>query len=127
MKYILLIAGGAAGTLARYAVSGIAYRYFDGSFPYGTMIINVTGSFIVGLVWAFIEQGAVSASTRTFIVIGILGGFTTFSTYAVETVNMLRVGAIKSGVLNILLNNILSLMMVVTGFIIAKGIMNVWK
>lgn len=126
-KILLLLSGGALGTLARYYTSGIAHKLFIGSFPVGTLAVNLAGSFIIGLLWSFWEQGSISSNMRTFVFIGILGGFTTFSSFSLETMNLFRDNEIKLGILNILANNILGILLVFLGFMSAKGILNLVK
>lgn len=124
IKILLLLSGGAAGTLARYAVSGWGHKLYLGDFPIGTLLVNLIGSFIIGLAWGVWEMSNISSNMRTFIFIGILGGFTTFSSYTLETLNLFRDGEVKLGLSNILLNNILGLVLVFVGFIIATKIIN---
>jgi CrcB protein len=124
IKILLLAAGGAIGTVGRYAVSGFTHRIFDGSFPYGTLMVNVLGSLVIGLLWGTWETANLSSNLRTFIFIGILGGFTTFSTFSLETMNLFRDGEIKFAIINILANNILGLIMVFGGFFAAKELVN---
>ena len=124
IKILLLLSGGAAGTLARYAVSGWGHKLYLGDFPIGTLLVNLIGSFIIGLAWGVWEMSNISSNMRTFIFIGILGGFTTFSSYTLETLNLFREGEVKLGITNILLNNILGLVLVFVGFIIATKIIN---
>lgn len=123
-KFILLAAGGAIGTILRYSISGFTYRFFNGFFPWGTLAVNLTGSFIIGLLWGFFEIENISSNVRNFIFIGILGGFTTFSTFALESLNMFRDGEVKLALTNILASNILGIVLVFLGFIIARNIIN---
>ena len=123
-KILLLMAGGAIGTVSRYAVSGLTYKFVEGTFPTGTLVVNVLGSLIIGLLWGTWETANLSSPMRTFIFIGILGGFTTFSTYSLETLTLFREGEVKLAVLNVLANNILGLIMVFGGFFAAKSLVN---
>ena len=127
MKMLLLVAGGAIGTLARYGLSGLTHKYFEGIFPIGTLIVNLTGSLLIGLIWGLSETGNFTSGMKAFVFIGILGGFTTFSAYTLETLNLFRDGATKMALLNILLNNILGLLFVFFGFIAGKGIFNLLR
>ncbi len=124
IKILLLAAGGAIGTVGRYAVSGLTHKYIDGAFPYGTLMVNILGSLIIGFLWGTWETANISSQLRTFIFIGILGGFTTFSTFSLETLNLFRDGEIKTAMFNILANNILGLIMVFGGFFAARGLIN---
>jgi len=127
IKVIYLLSGGAIGTLLRYSVSGLSHRMFSSIFPWGTLMVNLIGSFVIGLLWGISEQTNFSPNIRAFIFIGILGGFTTFSSYSLETLNLFRDGEIKMGIINILANNILGLILVFAGFVLSKGIVNFIK
>jgi CrcB protein len=120
IKLLFLTAGGAIGTLSRYAVSGLAHTLFGSDFPYGTLSVNLLGSFTVGLLWGLFESESLSPASRSFVFIGFLGGFTTFSTYSLETLNLLRDGQVKFALMNILLHNFLGLVLVFGGFVLAR-------
>jgi CrcB protein len=126
-KILYLVAGGAIGTLARYFVSGVAQKYMGSGFPWGTLVVNVTGAFIIGLVWGLFETVEIRSGFRIFVFIGILGGFTTFSSFALETMNLYKQGEIKMAIINILANNILAIILVFAGFIAARGILGIMK
>jgi CrcB protein len=123
-KFILLAAGGAIGTILRYSISGFTYRFFNGVFPWGTLAVNLTGSFIIGLLWGLFEIENISSNVRNFIFIGILGGFTTFSTFTLESLNLFRDGEVKLALANILASNLIGIFLVFLGFIIARNIVN---
>jgi fluoride exporter len=125
MKLMLLLTGGALGTFFRYLVSGLPYKYTDTIFPWGTLLVNVLGAFLIGLIWGIFEERGISPLVRTFIFIGFLGGFTTFSTFALETMNLFKEGAIKLAFLNIVANNLLCIVLVFGGFFLAKGLLNI--
>lgn len=93
-KLILIIGtGGFIGTVARYYLSKSVQQVFLSSFPYGTFIVNITGCFLIGLIFGIAEKGTwLTPETRLFLTVGICGGFTTFSTYALEGFNLLRDG-----------------------------------
>ena len=120
IKLLLILSGGALGSLGRYAVSGLAHRLSTSMFPIGTLAVNLIGSFIIGLLWGAFENTIISPNARSFIFIGVLGGFTTFSTYSLETLNLLRDGEIKLAFLNLALNNILGLLLAFAGLALAK-------
>ncbi|PKP22653.1 MAG: fluoride efflux transporter CrcB [Bacteroidetes bacterium HGW-Bacteroidetes-21] len=124
LKIALVMGGGALGSLFRYLISEFSSKSFTGSFPYGTLIVNLTGSFFIGLCWAFFLQGQMSTNVKTFLFIGILGGFTTFSSFSAETMHLFRDNEIKMGLLNILANNIFGLLLVFGGFYIGKQIVS---
>ncbi len=124
-KILLLAAGGAIGTVLRYSVSGFAYKVSDGIFPWGTLVVNLAGSFIIGLLWGLFEIETISSNVRNFVFIGILGGFTTFSTFALESFNLFRDGEVKLALTNLIASNVLGILLVFAGFIIARYIVNV--
>jgi CrcB protein len=80
-----------AGTLARYALQGLVQRLFNASFPWGTVAVNLLGCFAFGVVWSLAEERLlISGQTRTILLVGFMGAFTTFSTFAFETSELLR-------------------------------------
>lgn len=91
MKILLVAFGGSLGALARYGLSGAIYRAWPTAFPIGTLLVNVLGCFAAGVVFAFVEDHqTLSPNLRAFIAVGVLGAFTTFSTFGYETLDLLR-------------------------------------
>jgi CrcB protein len=127
VKIILLAAGGAIGTLLRYTLSGVTYRVMGGIFPWGTLAANLTGSFAIGLLWGFFELEDISPHMRNFIFIGVLGGFTTFSTFALESFNLIRDGEIKLALSSIVVSNVIGVALVFSGFVISRYIITLMK
>jgi CrcB protein len=121
MKIILVVIGGAVGTLARFYTSGWAQKFVSNGFPVGTLLVNLVGSFIIGLLWGFFENQP-AAQLRTFLFVGVLGGFTTFSAYSIETLNLFRDGNVRLAVLNILLNNVLGILLALGGLQLGRFI-----
>jgi CrcB protein len=101
-KALLVGAGGFLGSVLRYLVGGVIQSAAAGSsFPYGTLVVNVSGCFAIGLVSQLIEvQGAFGSAARAFLVVGVLGGYTTFSAFGNETVNLMRDGQRVAAVMN---------------------------
>jgi CrcB protein len=118
MKLVLVMLGGALGTLGRYGVSSLFRNSVSNGFPVGTLVVNLAGSFIIGLLWGLFENH--SATTRAFLFIGILGGFTTFSAYSIETLTLFREGNVKLALLNILANNVLGVLLALCGFALSR-------
>lgn len=93
--YLAIAVGGALGTVARYFLSGVIADAFGQTFPWGTLIVNVSGSFVIGLFAALTGPDGrflVSGMTRQFVMIGICGGYTTFSSFSIQTLNLANDG-----------------------------------
>ena len=122
MRILLVAAGGSIGSVIRYIFSGLGSRWGNGIFPWGTMLINLAGSFLIGLAWGLLGREDIAPQTRLFLFIGIFGGFTTFSTFTFESFNMIRDGNLKLALANILLSNIGGIILVFAG-ILTSGIL----
>lgn len=124
-KILLLLAGGGIGTVARFLVADYTHKYYLGNFPLGTLVVNMLGSFIIGLLWGLFDMQNLSHGVRAFLFIGILGGFTTFSAYAIESYHMFKDGDIKLAMLNVMANNVLSIGMVILGIMLSSNLQKV--
>ncbi len=127
MLNILLVGlGGALGSISRYLVSGwVQTASKNINFPFGTLAVNLAGCFVIGFLAHLAEaRGIFSSETRSFVFIGILGGFTTFSSFGNETLNLLRSGEMLSALTNIGTNVIFGLAAVWLGRTTANLI---WK
>jgi len=123
MKLLLIAAAGAAGTLSRYWVSGLSHRALGADYAYGTLAVNVIGSLLFGIVWTLSEERfAISVLTRTVILVGFMGAFTTFSTFAFETVNYLRDSQYLLAFANMASNCVLGFGAIITGMWIARAL-----
>jgi CrcB protein len=92
--YVWIGAGGLAGTFARYALQGLVQDRMGAAFPWGTLVVNITGSFLVGFIARLATGSAiVTPDVRAGLLIGFCGAYTTFSTYSFETVQLLQSGA----------------------------------
>ena len=125
IRIIYIAVGGAIGAVLRYWVSGIAYSILGTTFPYGTLSVNVIGSFFIGIFFELLEETALSPDIRMLIFVGIFGAFTTFSSFSLETINLFRDGEIWLGSWNIILNNTLGIGSAIIGIFIAKYIIGI--
>jgi len=109
MKTVLLIGlGGFVGTMLRYVLSGIPHRHLNTTLPVGTLLVNFLGALIIGYFMEFsLGRSYISDTTRMVIVIGVLGSFTTFSSFSYETISLMRSGNLSHALLNIFLTNLL--------------------
>ncbi len=90
-KLVLIAVAGGLGTLARYGLAGLVQRAVDGAFPWGTVAVNLLGCFLFGTLWSVMESRvSIGGEARAMILVGFMGAFTTFSTFAFETAQMLR-------------------------------------
>jgi len=117
MWHIFLVAlGGALGALSRYGLSLFAARTLGPGFAWGTLSVNLLGCFLIGIALALIEgRGSFGPSERLLFMTGFLGALTTFSTYALESVQFARSGAIGIAALNLVTNNVLGILLVLVG------------
>lgn len=121
MQWIAIASGGALGAVLRYATSTLIYNKFGQGFPYGTLGVNIIGSFIMGCLYILlIERLSVATEWRSFLLIGLLGAFTTFSTFSLETLNLMFSGEITKAMLNIALSVILCLFAAWFGVLIGR-------
>lgn len=120
---LLLIAGGSLGTILRYVVYLLADKYLNHLLPWGTLIVNLSGSLLIGIAWGALEKTNVPPAVRLFFFIGILGSYTTFSTFAFDSMNLAHSGAYKTMIVNILLNNIGGIMLCMGGFYLIRAIL----
>lgn len=122
MKALLIGLGGLLGTLGRYWLAGLVGERYGESFPLGTLAVNLVGCFLAGLLFYLMqERWLVSQTLRAVVMIGFLGGFTTFSAYGLQTFTLLRDGQFAFAALNLLLSNALGLLMVWAGYTLAKA------
>lgn len=122
-KTILIGVAGLIGTLFRYWLSGFVARRYGETFPLGTLVVNVIGCLIAGAVFNLTEERfLVNPTLRTVILIGLLGGFTTFSSYGLQTFTLLRDGEFGFASLNIVVSNVLGLFMVWIGYSLIKAL-----
>jgi len=122
-KYLAVGAGGFMGSIARYWLATYVGQRMGTRFPYGTFLINISGSFLIGLVMTILtERTHLSPIYRYLIPIGFIGGYTTFSTFEYETLRVIQDGQFTIGVLNVVLSVLVGFLMVWTGAMVGKAV-----
>ena len=120
---LAIMAGGSIGALARYTLSSVVSEKLGSNFPFGTLSVNVLGSFLMGfLAIVLVEKMDLDPLLRLGIFVGFLGAFTTFSTFSMETMNLFEEGLHMRALLNMVISVMLSVLAVWLGFIIGKTI-----
>lgn len=120
-RYLAVFLGGGLGAALRYAIGTFALRFYTGLFPVGTFFINVSGSFLIGLVMTvFLNRPAAHPAWRLFWAVGVLGGYTTFSTFEWETFVAMKSGGAMVAAMNVLLSVAFGLAGVWAGVLVAS-------
>ncbi|PYS71989.1 MAG: fluoride efflux transporter CrcB [Acidobacteria bacterium] len=120
-KLLLVGLAGLVGTLSRYWLSGVVSRRYGDTFPFGTLLVNLGGCFLVGLLFYLLQERAtVNETVRAVILIGLLGRFTTFSSFGLQTFTMLQDGKFGLAALNMAASNLVGLLLVWAGYTLAK-------
>lgn len=117
---VALACGGLLGVFLRHGVCVAANGLFGCQFPYGILVVNLLGGLAVGYVFELFAQGVLPETARVFFIPGLLGAFTTFSAYSLDTINLFMAGRWLVSMVNIVLNNGLALLFVVLGMKLAR-------
>jgi len=120
MNAIYIVIGGGIGALLRYFTSQFVNNLYNKNFSLGTISVNCIGALLIGFLINIFDISGINPKWKLLAITGFLGGYTTFSTYSLETVNYFLNGNIKYGILNILLNNILCILFVLLGIWLNK-------
>ncbi|MEO6012942.1 MAG: fluoride efflux transporter CrcB [Devosia sp.] len=121
--YLLVGIGGALGSMARYG-SGVAVgRVWSSTFPLGTLLINIAGSLAMGLLVGYLARTtpAWQADARLFVAVGVLGGFTTFSAFSLDTISMMERGEVGLALLYVLLSVVVAIAALYAGLVLVRG------
>ena len=125
MDHLWVIVGSALGGMARYGVSGAVARRIGETFPWGTLVVNVSGSFVIGVFAALVAPGGPLAGERmagAFVMIGLCGGYTTFSSFSLEMLNLARDGEWARALGNIVASAVLCILAVWAGFVLGGSL-----
>ena len=120
IKLLYVVIGGGLGSLFRYLLSGVIQKQSSSLFPYGTLVVNLFGALVIGFLWELFQNITVSSNIRVFIFMGILGGFTTFSTFSLETFNLIKDKQYMVALTNVVASNVFCIILVFAGSITVK-------
>jgi len=120
LNIIAIMAGGSIGAACRHGMFLFVQRFAGPAFPAGTLAVNLLGSFLIGFIWCLFDETHWSHEWRLFIFTGLLGGFTTFSTFTRETFQLFKMGDWKTGLAYITLSNVLGILLVFCGILLCK-------
>jgi CrcB protein len=129
MNILFVFIGGAFGSVSRYLLSMAVTRATQGGivFPFGTLSANLLGAFVAGILWGIGSETIIKPEMRLLLMTGFLGGFTTFSAFAVETYGLLNDGEWKEGLINMLANTVGTVLLVAAGVIVTKYFFNMLR
>ncbi len=127
MKFLYVGVGGAIGAALRYYISGLTNKFLTDGFPWGTLSVNLIGSFVMGFLWGLFEVVIVSENMRLLFFIGILGSFTTFSTFSFENFNLFKSGKYGFFALNITASLLFGIGLIFVGYFISRYVFSVLK
>ena len=122
-KLLAIMAGGSIGAACRHGIFLIVQRSSGPVFPAGTLAVNLIGSFLIGFLWYIFDKPYWSQELRLFLFTGLLGGFTTFSTFTRETFQFFRIGDWKNAVVYVTLSNVLGIALVFVGYLLCRRLM----
>ncbi|MGZ3681117.1 MAG: fluoride efflux transporter CrcB [Ktedonobacterales bacterium] len=122
IRVLLVALGGALGASTRYLLGMWIQTRVGPDFPWGTFVINVTGSFLIGIVLGLVNAGTLSAEARLFLAVGVLGGYTTFSSFSYETLELLGDGNIQAFLFNAIGQLVAGLLAVYLGIVLSRSL-----
>jgi CrcB protein len=122
VQVLLVAVGGALGAVTRYVLGTWIARIFGPDFPVGTFVINVSGAFVFGVVLGLANDGILSANARLFLAVGVLGGYTTFSTFSYETLSLIQDGTMGLALLNVAGQLLLGVGAAYLGLIVSRAL-----
>lgn len=126
-KLLLIGALGGVGTLLRYWISGYLARHGGETFPLGTLVVNLAGCFLIGfLFYLFGERLLLDPATRTALLIGLLGGLTTFSSFGLQSFTLLREGEMLAAGIYVIVSNVAGILLVASGYAVSKAMVKTW-
>ncbi len=123
MPLVMIALGGAAGATLRYVIDAFVSDRAGGAFPWGTLVVNVSGSLILGMLFALtVERGVLPAAVRGPVLIGFIGAYTTFSTLMLESWRLIEDGSVGLALANLVASSVLGLLAVLVGLVIGRAL-----
>lgn len=122
-KLLFIAAGGACGALLRYGLEGLVHRFLASDFPWGTFAVNLAGCLLIGLIWSLSERNLIAPSGQAFLIVGLIGSFTTFSTYTLQSLNLVRDGELMLGLANLAGSVVFGIGATVLGLMLAQHVL----
>lgn len=127
MRIVFIFFGGAIGSLIRYFMGEIINQFqwlkvFDSNFPFSTMTINLVGSFLIGIFASLLSDELISENIKLFVITGILGGFTTFSAFSLENLNLIIGGYLFKAIIYIFISVFLGVLFAYLGYMVVSDI-----
>ena len=127
-KLFLIACAGALGTLARYGLSGLVHAAGARDFPWGTLVLNIIGCLLFGFLWSVMEsRSGIGTAAKVIVLTGFMGAFTTFSTFSLETLHLMRDRQFLFAAANVGANCVLGLMVAALGMIIGRAIVTLLR
>lgn len=125
-RIAMLMAAGGLGTVSRYLLQGAVQEMGPAAFPFGTLVVNAVGCFVFGFVWSLAEEYyAIGQEVRIIVLIGFLGAFTTFSTFAFESLQQLRDSELLLAFVNVAVQCVIGIALVFVGILLARTVFGV--
>lgn len=121
-KILSVALGGGVGAVLRYLIFFYFERFHKSVFPWPTLLVNLLGALLIGLLWGYFDRVFISPGFRMFIFIGLLGSFTTFSTYAFDILSMAHDGHFRNMIIYILVSNVIGVGMALVGYLLTAGV-----
>jgi len=126
VRLLYVVIGGGLGALIRYLLSSIIQKQSASLFPYGTLVVNLIGALFIGFLWELFSDITVSTNIRVLIFMGVLGGFTTFSTFSLETFNLLKDRQYITALINVIVSNMFCIILVFAGSFMARFLLKLF-